>query len=82
MRLSFIWLLALAFPLLQAPEQPAVRITIQSGLVGNSFERTIYIQKDRKRTEISEFLRTQRPGRNVRFHLAKYRLLHNNPSKP
>jgi hypothetical protein len=50
-RLSSIWLLALAFPLQQAPEQPAVRITIQSGLVGNSFERTIYIQKDRKRTE-------------------------------
>lgn len=56
MHFSFTWLLLLGIPLLQAPENGVIKMTIEFGefgKLGSSSQRTTYsyIQGDRKRTE-------------------------------
>jgi hypothetical protein len=46
-----IWLLVLALALPQASEVPGVKITTRSGPLGNSHDRTAYLQADRERLE-------------------------------
>jgi hypothetical protein len=48
---SFVWLLFLGVPLLQASEKPGIKMTIQHGAAGNTSQQTIYLQGDRKRME-------------------------------
>ena len=46
-----IWLLLLVLALPQTPEGSGVKITTRSGPLGNSHERTSYLQADRERLE-------------------------------
>jgi hypothetical protein len=48
---SSTWLLFLGVPLLQASENPGIKMTIQHGATGLSNQQTIYLQGDRKRME-------------------------------
>lgn len=46
-----IWLVVLALALPQTPESGGVKITTRSGPLGNSHDRTAYLQADRERLE-------------------------------
>jgi len=51
MNLSSAWLFLLTAPLLQASENPGIKMTIQYGQGTYPSKHTIYLQGDRKRTE-------------------------------
>jgi hypothetical protein len=48
---SYMWLLLLGVPLLQASENTGVEMTIQHGQAGLATQQTIYLRADRKRME-------------------------------
>jgi len=48
---SFVWLFLLGIPLLQAPGNNGIKMTVESRATGNSSQRTTYIQGDRERME-------------------------------
>jgi hypothetical protein len=51
MNFSSAWLLLLGIPLLEASDGNGIKMTIQYGQSGNPSQHTIYLQRDRKRTE-------------------------------
>jgi hypothetical protein len=51
MLLPSIWLLVVAVALPQTSEGPGTKITTRSGPLGNSHDRTVYLQADRERLE-------------------------------
>jgi hypothetical protein len=58
---SLVWLL-LGIPLLQAPENGGIKMTIEFGKFGSSSQRTIYIQGDLKRTEYRDSFGRRQPS--------------------
>jgi hypothetical protein len=66
---SYTWLLLLGIPLLQAPENGGIKMTIEFGefgAYGSSRQSTTYIQGDRERTEYrNSFGRRQPSDRSV-----------------
>jgi hypothetical protein len=51
MRYSATWLLLIGIPLLQAPQNTGIKMTIRRVIFGTPSDQTIYLQRDRKRME-------------------------------
>lgn len=60
--LSPLCLLLVGIPLLQAPENTGIKITIRHVFAGNPSEQTIYVQGDRRRMEFRNYVGRPKAG--------------------
>lgn len=70
MRISPAWFLLLGIPLLHASDTPGLTITVQRVFGGIASDQTMYIEKDRRRTEVRASTATpKRPdgSRDIRY---------------